>query len=89
LSRLIEPRLLIRAAVSLALIAFLVWRIDLHEAARALREADYVYVLPALVLFGMAKYLVAVRWRESIARRRSRSISWDWARSRKTCNPSA
>jgi uncharacterized protein (TIRG00374 family) len=63
LSRLIEPRLLIRAAVSLALIAFLVWRIDLHEAARALREADYVYVLPALVLFAMAKYLVAVRWR--------------------------
>jgi uncharacterized protein (TIRG00374 family) len=48
--------------VSLALLAFLVWRIDLREAGGALRDADYVYVIPALAIFGIAKLLVSVRW---------------------------
>ncbi len=56
-------RLLFRTAVSLALVAILLWRIDLSEAGRALRDADYVYVIPALALFGVAKLLVARRWR--------------------------
>jgi uncharacterized membrane protein YbhN (UPF0104 family) len=56
-------RLLCRIAVSLALIALLLWRIDLHDAAMALRDARYLYVLPALALFGLAKLLVAQRWR--------------------------
>ena len=63
MSRLIDRRVLIRTAVSLGLLGFLVWRVDLHEAWRALRDADYVYVAPALVLFGVAKLLVAQRWR--------------------------
>jgi uncharacterized membrane protein YbhN (UPF0104 family) len=61
--RLFEPRLLVRTAVSLALIAFLVWRVDLSEAWKALTAANYFYVLPAFALFGAAKFLVAVRWR--------------------------
>ncbi|MEX2245493.1 MAG: lysylphosphatidylglycerol synthase transmembrane domain-containing protein [Dehalococcoidia bacterium] len=61
--RLIERRLIIRTVVSLALLGFLVWRVDLTEAGRALRDANYVYVVPALALFGLAKWLVAVRWR--------------------------
>ena len=39
------------------------WRIDLEQAGRALRDANYVYVIPGLALFGVAKLLVAQRWR--------------------------
>jgi uncharacterized protein (TIRG00374 family) len=63
MSRLIERRLLVRTVVSLGLLALLVWRIDVGDAARALRDADYVYVVPALALFSIAKLLVAQRWR--------------------------
>lgn len=63
MSQLIDRRVLLRSAISLALLGFLVWRIDLREAWAALREASYVYVLPALVIFGVAKLLVAQRWR--------------------------
>lgn len=68
MSRFVERRLLVRTAVSLGLIGVLVWRIDLDRAGRALREADYVYVVPALLLFGMAKLLVAQRWRLMMSR---------------------
>jgi hypothetical protein len=63
MSRLFERRLVIRTAVSLALLAVLLWRIDLEQAGRALRDADYYYVVPGLLLFGLAKLLVAQRWR--------------------------
>lgn len=56
-------RLLVRIAVSLVLVAILLWRVDLGQAGRALRDANYVYVIPALALFGVAKLLVAQRWR--------------------------
>ena len=61
--RLADPRLILRAALTLALIAFLLWRIDLEQAAVALRDARYLYVIPGLALFGIAKLLVAQRWR--------------------------
>jgi uncharacterized protein (TIRG00374 family) len=61
--RFSERRLLIRTAVSLGLVAILLWRIDLAEAGRALRDANYFYIIPALVLFAIAKLLVAQRWR--------------------------
>ncbi|HYM15661.1 MAG TPA: lysylphosphatidylglycerol synthase transmembrane domain-containing protein [Dehalococcoidia bacterium] len=63
MSRFSERRLLIRIAVSLALVAILLWRIDLTQAGRALRDANYFYIIPALVLFALAKLLVAQRWR--------------------------
>ncbi len=63
MSRLVDRRIVARTIVSLALLGFLVWRIDLNEAGRALRDADYVYVVPALTLFALAKLLVAQRWR--------------------------
>ena len=59
----IEPRTIARAVISVALLGFLLWRINLPHAARALRDADYIYVVPALALFGVAKLLVAQRWR--------------------------
>src|SRR3989442_370452 len=54
MSRLLTPRTLLRTVLSLALLGFLLWRIDLDRAAEALRDADYVYVVPALALFGLA-----------------------------------
>src|SRR4051812_42053075 len=61
--RLVERRSLIRAALSVALIGVLLWRLDLPRAGGALMDANYVYVVPALALFGLAKLLVAHRWR--------------------------
>ncbi len=63
MSRRFQRRLVFRTAVSLVLLAVLLWRIDLHDAAMTLRDASYVYVVPALALFGLAKLLVAQRWR--------------------------
>ena len=68
MSRLAGRRFLIRTGVSLALLGFLVWRIDLAQAGRALRDADYVFVIPGLVVFGIAKLLVAQRWQLMIAK---------------------
>jgi len=62
MSRLVEPRLIVRTGVSLALLAFLVWRVDLAAAWEALQDANYAYVAPALLLFGASKLLVAQRW---------------------------
>jgi uncharacterized protein (TIRG00374 family) len=63
MSRPSTRRFVMRSAVSLALLAVLLWRIDLAQAGRALRDADYFYVVPGLMLFGLAKLLVAQRWR--------------------------
>lgn len=63
MSRLFDRRLILRTAVSLGLLGFLLWRVDLSKAGSALRDADYMYVVPALALFGVAKLLVAQRWR--------------------------
>jgi hypothetical protein len=63
MTRFFDRRLLIRIAVSITLLALLLWRINLDQAARALRDANYFYVIPGLALFGLAKLLVAQRWR--------------------------
>jgi uncharacterized protein (TIRG00374 family) len=63
MSRLFERRLLTRTAITVALLAVLAWRIDLPEAGRALRDANYIFILPALASFGAAKLLVSHRWR--------------------------
>jgi len=67
MSRLLNTRSIIRVVVSLALLGLLIWRIDLDRAATALRDADYVFVLPGLALFTVAKLLVARRWRLMMA----------------------
>ena len=63
MSRFFERRFLFRSAASVILLALLLWRVDLSAAGHALRDANYVYVIPALLLFGVAKLLVAQRWR--------------------------
>lgn len=68
MSRFMQRRLIVRTAVSLALLGILIWRIDLSRAADAMRDANYIYVVPALALFGLAKLLVAQRWRLMMSR---------------------
>ena len=63
ISRLFERRLLLRAAITVLLLALLVWRIDISGALTAIGGANYLFVLPALACFGAAKLLVAHRWR--------------------------
>jgi uncharacterized protein (TIRG00374 family) len=63
MNRLADRRILLRLAITVALFAVLFWRIDLEAAGLALREANYLFVLPAMVSFGVAKLLVTVRWR--------------------------
>src|SRR6185437_6448842 len=67
MSRLLNTRSIVRIILSLGLLGFLVWRIDLKQAADALRNADYLFVLPALAVFTLAKLLVARRWRLMMA----------------------
>ena len=67
MSRLLNTQSIVRIVVSLGLLGFLVWRIDLERAADALRNADYLFVLPALAIFTLAKLLVARRWRLMMA----------------------
>ena len=67
MSRLLNTRSIVRIVLSLGLLGFLVWRIDLEQAADALRNADYLFVLPALAIFTLAKLLVARRWRLMMA----------------------
>jgi uncharacterized membrane protein YbhN (UPF0104 family) len=63
MTRYVERRTLVRIVASVALLALLLWRLDLGEAGRALRYANYFYVIPGLMVFGIAKLLVAQRWR--------------------------
>ena len=49
--------------VSLVLLLILVYKVDPGEIARALRDANYVYVAPAILLYFVAVYFRALRWR--------------------------
>ena len=49
-------------AVSLLLLGLLLWRIDLRETARSLREANYLFVIPGLVFYFIAVAFRTLRW---------------------------
>jgi hypothetical protein len=63
-----QRRLLLRLAISGSLVGFLVWRVNIGAALRTLTHVNYVYALPALALFSLAKLIFAVRWRVMLAR---------------------
>jgi hypothetical protein len=63
-----QRRLLLRLAISATLVGFLVWRVNIGAALRTLTDVNYVYALPALALFSLAKLIFAVRWRVMLAR---------------------
>jgi hypothetical protein len=63
-----QRRLLVRLAISASLVGFLVWRVDIAAALRTLTDVNYLYALPALALFTLAKLIFAVRWRVILTR---------------------
>ena len=50
-------------AVSVLFLGILVYQVDLVEIQRSLRQANYLYVIPAIALYFVAVYFRAVRWR--------------------------
>ena len=50
-------------AVSVLLLLLLVYQVDLGEIRSALRDANYLFVVPAVALYFVAVYFRAVRWR--------------------------
>ena len=48
--------------VSLLFLGLLVWRIDLGETVRSLREANYLFVVPGIVLYFVALAFRTLRW---------------------------
>lgn len=48
--------------VSVAMLALLVLLTDLRELARALREANYLYIAPAVAVYFIGQYFRAARW---------------------------
>jgi glycosyltransferase 2 family protein len=52
----------LQVLVSGAVIAFLLWRIDLGQTVDILRESDYAYVAGALAIFLGTTWLMAWRW---------------------------
>lgn len=49
--------------VSLSFLLLLLWRVDLKETVRSLREANYLFVIPALALYFLGVVFRTVRWR--------------------------
>ncbi len=65
-----NPRvLLIQLVVSVALLAVLVWRVDITEALRRLDNIEPGWALGGLVMFTASKTIHAYRWRVLLGRR--------------------
>jgi glycosyltransferase 2 family protein len=58
-----SPRVWIGVGISLAAIGIALYRVDLGEAQTAFREANYIWLAPALMFAVGAFFLRAVRWR--------------------------
>lgn len=58
-----SKNVLLRVAVTVVLVGFLFWRVDLGQLWRELRHANYIWVPPAIGAFLFGKFLVAERWR--------------------------
>ena len=56
-------RFLLSLALGGLFIGFFLYRVDLKEMGRVLREANYLFVLPSLLLYFMALWWRTLRWR--------------------------
>ncbi|PKB64837.1 MAG: hypothetical protein BZY80_01845 [SAR202 cluster bacterium Io17-Chloro-G2] len=56
-------RFWIGAAVSVLFLGILVYQVDFGEIKQSLRQANYLYVIPAVTVYFIAVYFRAVRWR--------------------------
>ena len=63
----INWRLWLGIGVSVLFLVFLAWSINLADLTRALREANYFYVAPAVVIYFAGVYFRSHRWRYLLA----------------------
>lgn len=66
--RLLRRQLWLRLALSGGLVWLLVWRVDIGQALRVFLDVRYVYVVPALALYTLAKLVDTYRWRLMLTR---------------------
>jgi uncharacterized protein (TIRG00374 family) len=57
-------------ALTAGFLVLLAWRVDISDALATLPDADWVWVLPALLLFTVSKAVHAYRWRVFLGRHR-------------------
>ncbi len=67
-------RLWLGIGVSSAFLLFLVWTTELDDLFRALKEANYLYVIPAVVIYFVGVYFRAVRWKYILSPLRTVSV---------------
>jgi len=56
-------RLWLGVGVSAVFLVFLVWTIEFEDLVRALKDANYLYLVPAVVIYFIGIYFRAARWR--------------------------
>ena len=56
-------RLWLGVGVSAVFLVFLAWTIELEDLVRALKEANYLYLVPAVAIYFVGIYFRAARWR--------------------------
>ena len=64
----VRRRVLMRLAISATLVGVLIWRVNIGAALHTLIHVNYLYALPALALFTLAKLVFSVRWRVMLTR---------------------
>jgi glycosyltransferase 2 family protein len=71
----LDWRLWIGIGISLAIALLMARELDLHKLAAVMREIDYVYLAPALVLSLSTYYFRALRWRYLLAPMKKASMA--------------
>jgi uncharacterized protein (TIRG00374 family) len=61
-------KVLFRLAVSGGLVALMFWRVDIDETLEAFLNANYIFVIPALLLYSASKLLDSQRWKMLLQR---------------------
>ncbi len=56
-------RFWLQLALTSGFLGLLAWRVDIGDALATLPDANWVWVLPGLIVFSLSKALHAVRWR--------------------------
>ena len=63
----VNRRTLIALAISLAFLALVFWSIDFDEFIDAFAEANYLWLIPAVIVYFLAFTLRAWRWQSLLA----------------------
>ena len=56
-------RLWLGIGVSVVFLVFLLWTVEFNDLVRALKEANYLYLAPAVIIYFIGVYFRAARWR--------------------------